>query len=103
MKRLAIALVVVVGALTPTATAYADHDGYGGYDDGGGYSAERDCRDGGGCNNRRREEYGDNSCKYVCPAFDKSPVQDSFNLTICVMPGSCTGEEKKGDQPAPQK
>lgn len=92
MKRLALALVVVVGALSPTATAYADHD-YG----GGGYSADRDCRDGGGCNNRRREEYGDNSCKYVCPAFDKSPVQDSFNLTICVMPGSCTGEGQKKD------
>lgn len=99
MKRLVCCLVVALGAIAPSA-AYADHDGYG-YDDGG-YSAGRDCRDGGGCNNRRREEYGDNSCKYVCPAFDKSPVQDSFNLTICVMPGSCTGEEK-GDKPAPEK
>lgn len=104
-----LALGLVLGA-APAAGALelehrlvmpADHGG----DDGGGYRSGRDCRDGGGCNNRRREDYGDGSCKYFCPAFDRSPVEDSFNPTICVMPGSCSSqgdERRRGDEePAP--
>lgn len=80
MKRLlgvAMGLVLLV-----PAPAWANHEGNSGGDYGG---------------NEREEEYGDGSCKYFCPAFDRSPVQDSFNPTICVLPDSCKfeGGEKK--------
>jgi hypothetical protein len=81
MKRTA-ALAVVALTLALAPPAYADHDG--GYNRGGDQ----------GSGNERDEEYGDNSCKYVCPAFDKSPVQDSFNIQVCVQPGSCSEKEK---------
>ena len=86
MRR--IVFTVFAGLMFVSTPAYADH---GGYNDRDG----RECR-GGGCENDREEEYGDGSCKYFCPAFDRSPVEDSFNPTICVMPGSCTGEGRQG-------
>ena len=87
MRRLC-AVLLAVGFALGAGPAYADHGGYEGRDD---------CRDGGGCNNERHENYEGAGCKYVCPTFDKSPVQDSFNPTICVMPGSCAdnGDKKK--------
>ena len=38
---------------------------------------------------------------YFCPAFDRSPVENSFNPTICVMPGSCASREPGQDEPPP--
>lgn len=99
LLTLALAAGLVLGA---PAAAWGYHDG----DDGGsdsGYRSGQDCRDGGGCHNRRREDYGDNSCKYACPKFDKSPVQDSFNFApqVCLPGATCYfgDEKKKGDQP----
>lgn len=80
-----LAGMVLVLSLGMSAPAYADH---GGDDYGCG-------RGGGGCNNEREEEYNGAGCKYVCPTFDKSPVQDSFNIQICVQPGSCSPEQKE--------
>ena len=99
MKRLLLGGIMVLNLLV-AAPAYAYHDGG---DDGGGYRSGRDCRDGGGCDNERRENYSGAGCKYVCPSFDKSPVQDSFNLNVCLPGATCYyGEPKKdgqGNQP----
>lgn len=87
-----ITLVFVVAAavLVWNDAAWADHEyGGGGWREGCG-------EQGGGCGNEREETYyGDGSCKYVCPQFDRSPVENSFNPTICVMPGSCSGEQQQ--------
>lgn len=94
MKRVAgMVLVVLLGFAAP---AYADHEG-------DRYDQREGCGEqGGGCNNERHENYGGAGCKYVCPSFDKSPVQDSFNIQVCVQPGSCTDDKKKsGDQAQP--
>ena len=89
MKRiLGIALLSVLSLASP---AYADH---GGYEDG-------DCR-GGGCGTERDEQYGNGSCKYVCPAFDRSPVEDSFN--ICLPGATCYWDgQKDREQPEEQQ
>ena len=91
MRRILLGAMVAL-SMTVVTPAYADH---GGYDEG--------CGRNGGCGNEREESYGNDSCKYVCPAFDKSPVQDSFNIQICVQPGSCStppeGEGNGGQQP----
>lgn len=97
MKRVLLGGFLALNLLVATP-AYADNGGYGQGDE---------CGRNGGCDNHRRENYGDNSCKYVCPAFDKSPVQDSFNLNVCLPGATCYyGEPKKdgqgGNQPPPQ-
>ena len=106
MKKLGVLIVAAVsvlgvGVATP---AMADHDYYdrggrGGHDRG--YDRDRggdeygngsggDCR-GGGCGTEREEDYGNNSCKYFCPAFDESPVH------IC-LPGSTCNFDGQGGQ-----
>ena len=72
MKRLAV-IALSVGSLFIPHAAYADHDGG---NSGGNYG-----------DNEREEEYGNGSCKYFCPAFDRSPVEDSFN--ICLPMANC--------------
>lgn len=62
---------------------------------GGNGSGDNECGRNGGCNNERDENYSGAGCKYACPSFDKSPVQDSFNIQICVQPGSCTAKDDK--------
>lgn len=79
-----IAGMVLVLTLGMSAPAYAG--------DRHGYRDDRDCQSG-NCGNESEDQYG--QCKYVCPAFDKSPVQDSFNIQVCVQPGSCTAEDPK--------
>lgn len=87
MKAIILAVCLVLG--TP-ATAHANHQ------------RRDDCRDGGGCNNDRRENSNYGQCRNFCPAFDKSPVQDSFNLDVCLPGATCYyGEPKKGDQGNP--
>lgn len=89
MKKFLVAATMSLLPLTlASSPAFADH-GYGGGNRGGDQ----------GNGNEREEEYGEGSCKYFCPAFDRSPVQDSFNPTICVMPGSCTSDGKQRDEP----
>jgi len=87
-------------------TLVAYHHG----DDGGdSYDYDEGCgRDGGGCNNRRREDYQGAGCKYVCPSFDKSPVHDAFNFApfVC-MPGATCYEDgdkrqHQGDEDQPR-
>lgn len=93
MKRLLGLVLVGAMALGGISPAYADH---GGYRDG-------DCEYG-GCG-EREEEYGDNSCKYVCPDFKDSPVHDAFNFApvICLPGSTCTierqPEENRQSQP----
>jgi len=86
MKRLlGMAMVLTLGMASP---AFADH---GGYRDNDG----RECR-GGGCDNDRRENYEGAGCKYVCPTFDKSPVQDSFN--VCLPGATCYWGDRRNDR-----
>lgn len=97
MRRL-ITAALAAGLVLVPGTAWADR---GGYDD--------ECR-GGGCGNEREENYEGAGCKYVCPSFDKSPVQDAFNIspTICMPMSTCHfdgsqeegGQGEGGDQPA---
>lgn len=94
MKRAVTSVIAAACILFPQGVAYADH---------GGYEQGDECGRNGGCHNERDENYSGAGCKYVCPSFDKSPVQDAFNInpTIC-MPGStCNfdGEKKEGQQP----
>lgn len=90
MKRLVLGAVIAL-SLGMGSPAYADH---------GGYRQGDECGRNGGCDNHRRENYGDNSCKYVCPAFDKSPVQDSFNFDpqVCLPGATCYFEDRKKNQ-----
>lgn len=93
MKRLVAVAMMSLLPLTLASSAYADHD-YG----GGGYSSDEDCRNG-GCG-EREETYGDNSCKYVCPDFKDSPVQDAFNFgpQICLPGATCHFEDRNPDE-----
>jgi hypothetical protein len=90
MKKVLGSTLFVVALLFGTAgQASADH----------GYSQRDGCGEsGGGCNNEREENYSGAGCKYVCPSFDKSPVQDSFNVEVCLPGATCHFGEKKGDQ-----
>lgn len=96
MKKLAIGFIAL-SILLPARVAFADQDG-GDYREGCG-------RDGAGCDNRRREDYNDSGCKYVCPKFDKSPVQDAFNLnfapSICMPFANCSTPPEKKDEKKP--
>jgi hypothetical protein len=110
MRRILIVVLVAVALAISAApamatgtthqTTYRRHVHARGDDgDDDSYTYDEGCgRDGGGCNNRRRENYSGACSKYNCQNFDKSPVQDSFNLTICVMPGSCTPQNGKKEQ-----
>ena len=103
MKRLAgavlaAALVLGLGA----APASADHGG-------DRYRQDEGCGEqGGGCYNEREEDYSHANCKYVCPQFDRSPVQDAFNFNpqVCLPGATCHFEdrqdERRGDQPQPE-
>lgn len=77
---------------------------HGGDDDGGdSYSQREGCGEqGGGCNNRRREDYSGACSKYNCQNFDKSPVDHSFIFapTICMPGATCYGDsgDKRDDQ-----
>lgn len=85
-----LALTLGVGA----GPALADHD----YESRDRYGHGSDY---GG--NEREERYGDNSCKYVCPDFKDSPVQDAFNFgpVIC-LPGSTCNVDKQRDDRNPR-
>lgn len=93
MKRLLCVAVVGITSVIAPAAAHADHDYY---EDG--YGSEYDSRDSGGNygQNRREEEYGHGSCKYFCPAFDRSPVEDSFN--ICLPGSTCNFDGRRDGQ-----
>lgn len=107
--RIAAAGIALVGFVgLGAAPAAADHDyDYGGYDDGGYYYREGCGEQGGGCGNERDEEYGDGSCKYFCPAFDRSPVEDSFNICLpgasCDFDGRRDGERERERERAPER
>ncbi len=89
MRRLLVGLVVAGSLLGGTGPALA-------YRDGGNCNREGSCPDQRHC----ADNEGDctDNHKSFSPTFDKSPVDHSGNITICVMPGSCTG---KSDQPPP--
>lgn len=97
-KKVAGFIIVLSSVLAP-ATAWADH--------GGGYydRDNRECR-GGGCDNEREENYDQTGCKYFCPAFDDSPVQDSFNVCLpgatCHWHGREEGSQGGGSSGNPQ-
>jgi hypothetical protein len=55
--------------------------------DGDEKAGSSDCRD-------ARAACEDND---FSPEFDRSPVEDSFNPQICVMPGSCTTPPPEGE------
>jgi len=91
MRKIVLGAVIALGSMV--SPAYADH---GGYYDGDG----RECR-GGGCGNEREESYEGSGCKYLCPSFDDSPVQDSFN--ICLPGSTCNFDgQRDGEQQQPQ-
>ena len=98
MKRI---LVVLLAAFTffPVIPAHAYEDGD---DRGNGYRSGEDCRDGGGCHNRRYEDYDGAGCKYICPSFDKSPVHDAFNFSpfVCMPGATCyeDGDKRKNQE-----
>jgi hypothetical protein len=96
--------LIVAGALSLglAGPAYADR---GGNNDR--YDQREGCGEqGGGCNNERHENYEGAGCKYICPTFDKSPVQDSFNFDpqVCLPGATCYFEDRKkgsqGQQPS---
>lgn len=89
MKKVA-GLILFLSVLAP-APALADHGGY--RDDYG------DCRSG-GCGNEREESYEGSGCKYFCPAFDDSPVQDSFN--VCLPGSTCNFDGNRQEEGQPQ-
>ena len=95
MRRIAtVVAVVALVALMAPAPAYAAR---GDRPDRHDRSCEAE-GNGGGCS-AREEEYGDNSCKYVCPAFDDSPVHDAFNFApVVCLPGSTCNVDRGGDQ-----
>jgi hypothetical protein len=107
MKR--VLGLVMVGMMTfgVTAPAYADRGGRDGRDRGGdSYDQREGCGEqGGGCHNRRDEDYSGAGCKYVCPKFDKSPVHDAFNFApfICMPGATCYQKDpdKKDDKKQP--
>jgi len=89
------ALMLTLGA----GPALADHD-YGG--DRYGYEDRRGDRDrnrgGGEC----RDAEGNCSDDDFSPRFDDSPVDRSFNPTICLPFARCNpGEGEQGAEPAP--
>lgn len=91
MKRMLGLLMAGSLLLGPAAPAYAGRGG-------GNGSGDNECGRNGGCNNERDENYSGAGCKYVCPSFDKSPVQDAFNLNVCMPGATCYyGDPKKKD------
>lgn len=105
MRRLITAAALAAGLAFVPAPAWADHEwGGGGYEEGCG-------RGGAGCGNERHEDYEGANCKYVCPQFDRSPVQDAFNFNpqVCLPGATCHFEDRErqdrppaeeGQQPA---
>jgi hypothetical protein len=93
MKRLMVALVVAGGLLAPSP-ALADHD----YDERDRDRYGHSGGDYGG--NERDEEYGDNSCKYVCPDFKDSPVHDAFNFApqVCLPGATCYWDGQRDER-----
>lgn len=79
------AIILTIALVLVPAPAYADH---------GGYRDDRDCESG-NCNRREDSSYG--QCRNFCPAFDKSPVQDSFNFApqVCLPGATCYFEDRK--------
>lgn len=73
MKKLGLALSMIM--LFPT-TAYADKNDHG--------SEDKEQDNSGKCRNAENCQDNDFS-----PSFDKSPVQDSFNPTICLPASTC--------------
>lgn len=90
MRRI-IAVAITAGSLLVGAPAYADHD----YDDRDRYGHGSDY---GG--NERNEDYEGANCKYVCPQFDRSPVQDAFNFNpqICLPGATCHFEDRRDER-----
>lgn len=96
MKRalLGLGIVLSLGLSTP---AYADHGG-------DRYRQDEGCGEqGGGCYNEREEDYSHANCKYVCPQFDRSPVQDAFNFNpqVCLPGATCHFEDRQPDEKQP--
>lgn len=94
MRKPGIAIVgIVLGSLLMPGAAWADRGG-------DRYDQEEGCGEqGGGCYNEREEDYSHANCKYICPQFDRSPVQDAFNFNpqIC-LPGATCHFEDRGDR-----
>lgn len=86
MKAIVLAIALVLGS--PVAAQARD------------YRDDRDCESG-NCGNRSSDQYG--QCKYMCPTFDKSPVQDSFNPVVCLPGATCNFGDKKEQPPKDQK
>lgn len=91
-RRTLAALAATAMLFLGAAPAAASHD-YGGYEEGCG-------RGGAGCGNEREENYEGANCKYVCPQFDRSPVQDAFNFNpqICLPGATCHFEDRERQQ-----
>lgn len=81
--------VLVAGMWLFPATALADEKEREG---GGGGSGCHEVEKGGHCE--------DND---LSPSFQDSPVDRSFNPTICVLPDSCHFHEAPQDEPASQE
>lgn len=84
MRRMLLGLAVITASLLGPA-AWADNRPCEG-DCSGKQGSCREVGDGGYCDDSD-----------LSPSFDKSPVDHSFNPTICVMPGSCSFQ---GGQPS---
>jgi hypothetical protein len=93
MRKLGLVAVAILTVVMPANAAFADHD-YG----GDRYRQDEGCGEqGGGCYNEREEDYSHANCKYVCPQFDRSPVQDAFNFNpqICLPGATCHFEDRE--------
>jgi hypothetical protein len=80
--------IIVLGLILTTGVgvARAENNPCRGGDCSGQQGSCREVGDGGYCDDSD-----------LSPSFDKSPVDHSFNPTICVMPGSCSFQ---GGQPS---
>lgn len=80
MRRLVAAVVVILGTFASPAVADDDRTKRG-----------RQCRNQCGNENSRDCYQAEAPCSDddLSPSFDKSPVEDSFDPTICVLPDSC--------------
>lgn len=91
MKRIVVALVVLVAAVLVPTAAWADHERCQGYD----------CREGGSGN--EGEYRDDNRRAGISPGpFDRSPVDIHDNrLVLCFPFARCDGKDgqQDGDQP----
>lgn len=90
--RLWVAIAIAVGVIVLLFVAcdsmFDDSDETDDLGQGTELVASRNGNGGGDCAKAEAECSDDD----FSPTFDKSPVEDSFNLTVCVMPGSCTDE-----------